>query len=62
MHSTVTKKQTKLHGLSLQANYTDQATATCWRSQCQLLQIEGATWSARHPYGRVLSFLDNYLV
>jgi hypothetical protein len=36
----------KLHGLSPQANYTDRATAACWRSWCQLLWIEGATWSA----------------
>jgi hypothetical protein len=36
----------KLHGLSPRANYTDRATAACWRSDCQLLRIEGATWSA----------------
>jgi hypothetical protein len=36
----------KLHGLSPRANYTDQATAACQRSDCQLLRIEGATWSA----------------
>jgi hypothetical protein len=36
----------KLHGLSPRANYTDRATAACRRSSCQLLQIEGATWSA----------------
>jgi hypothetical protein len=35
----------KLHGLSSRANYTDRETASCWRSDCQLLQIEGATWS-----------------
>jgi hypothetical protein len=40
----VTKK--KLHGLSPRANYTDRATAACRRSNCQLVQIEGATWSA----------------
>jgi hypothetical protein len=41
-----TKKQTnKLHGLSPRANYTDRATAACLRSDCQLLRIEGATWS-----------------
>jgi hypothetical protein len=39
-------KETKLHGLSPRANYTDQATAACRRSDCQLLRIEGATWSA----------------
>jgi hypothetical protein len=36
----------KLHGLSPRANYTDRATAACRRSDCQLLRIEGATWSA----------------
>jgi hypothetical protein len=35
-----------LHGLSPRANYTDQATAACRQSDCQLLQIESATWSA----------------
>jgi hypothetical protein len=39
------KKKTKLRGLGLQANYTDWETADCWQSYCQLLQIEGATWS-----------------
>jgi hypothetical protein len=34
-----------LHGLSPQANYNDRATAACRRSDCQLLRIEGATWS-----------------
>jgi hypothetical protein len=37
----------KLHGLSPRANYTDRATAACRRSDCQLLRIKGATWSAR---------------
>jgi hypothetical protein len=36
----------KLHGLSLQANYTDRATAASRRSDCQLLRVEGVTWSA----------------
>jgi hypothetical protein len=36
----------KLHGLSPRANYTDRTTAACWRSDCQLLRIKGATWSA----------------
>jgi hypothetical protein len=36
----------KLHGLSPQANYTDRATAACRRSDCQLLRIQCATWSA----------------
>jgi hypothetical protein len=39
-------KKTKLHGLSPRANYTDRATAACRGSDCQLLRIEGATWSA----------------
>jgi hypothetical protein len=41
-------KQTKnkLHGLSPRANYTERATAACRRSDCQLLRIKGATWSA----------------
>jgi hypothetical protein len=51
-----TNKQTnKLHGLSPRANYTDHATVACRRSDCQLLQIEGATWSAwriSRPYSR----------
>jgi hypothetical protein len=29
-----TKTKTKLHGLSLRANYTDRATAACRRSDC----------------------------
>jgi hypothetical protein len=40
------KKKTKLHGLSPRANYTHRATAACRRSDCQLLQIDGAIWSA----------------
>jgi hypothetical protein len=36
----------ELHGLSPRANYTDLATAACRRSDCQILRIEGATWSA----------------
>jgi hypothetical protein len=40
------KKKTKHHGLSPRANYTDWVTAACRRSDCQLLRIEGATWSA----------------
>jgi hypothetical protein len=50
-------KTNKLHGLSPQANYTDQATAACRRSDCQLLRIEGAT-CVTDPYGRILGFLD----
>jgi hypothetical protein len=40
------KAKVKLHGLSPRANYTDRATAACRRNDCQLLRIEGATWSA----------------
>jgi hypothetical protein len=36
----------KLHGLSPRANYTDRATAASRRSDCQVMRIEGATWSA----------------
>jgi hypothetical protein len=43
---TAKKLKTKLHGLSPRANYTDRATAVCRRSDCQLLRIEVATWSA----------------
>jgi hypothetical protein len=39
-----TKK--KLRGLSPRANYTDRATAASRISDCQLLRIKGATWSA----------------
>jgi hypothetical protein len=39
-------KKTKLRGVSPRANYTDRVTAACRRSDCQLVQIEGATWSA----------------
>jgi hypothetical protein len=55
--SYVEKKD--LHGLSSRANYTNRVTAACRRSDCQLLRIEGATWSAlTDPYGRILGFLD----
>jgi hypothetical protein len=36
----------KLHGLSPRTNYTNRATAVCRRSNCQLVRIEGAMWSA----------------
>jgi hypothetical protein len=36
----------KIHGLSPRVNYTDRETAACRRSDCQLLRIKGATWSA----------------
>jgi hypothetical protein len=41
----VLEQKKKLHGLSPRANYTDRATAACRRSDCQLVRIEGATWS-----------------
>jgi hypothetical protein len=40
------RSKKKLQGLSPRANYTDRATGACRRSDCQLLRIEGATWSA----------------
>jgi hypothetical protein len=43
---SITKKKKKLNGLSPRANYTDRATGACRRSDCQLLRIKGATWSA----------------
>jgi hypothetical protein len=43
---TLGRHKKNLHGLSPRANYTDRATATSRRSDCQLLRIEGATWSA----------------
>jgi hypothetical protein len=46
LHSLLQNKKNKLHGLSSRANYTDRATAACRRSDCQLLRIEVATWSA----------------
>jgi hypothetical protein len=45
----------KLHGLSPRAYYTDRATAACRRSDCQLLRIEGSTWSAWRIPTAVLS-------
>jgi hypothetical protein len=42
----ITELIKKLHDLSPRANYTDRATAACRRSNCQLLRIKGATWSA----------------
>jgi hypothetical protein len=46
MWSLTKKKKKKLHGLSPRANYTDRLTAASRRSNCQLLRIKGATWSA----------------
>jgi hypothetical protein len=39
--------KTKLRGSSPRANYTDRATAACRRSKCQLMGMEGVSWSAR---------------
>jgi hypothetical protein len=52
LHRTLKKK---LHGLSPRANYPDRATAACRRSDCQLLRIKGATWSAWRIPTAVLS-------
>jgi hypothetical protein len=45
-HWLATILKLKLHGLSPRASYTDRATAACRRSDCQLVRIEDATWSA----------------
>jgi hypothetical protein len=50
------KQTNKLHGLSPWANYTDRATAASRRSNCQLLRIKGATWSAWRVPMAVFSF------
>jgi hypothetical protein len=51
--------QTKLHGLSPRANHTDQVTAACRRSDCQLFADRGChVVSVTDPYGRILPFLD----
>jgi hypothetical protein len=43
---THTHTKRSLCDLSPRANYTDRATVAFQESKCQLLQIEGATWSA----------------
>jgi hypothetical protein len=51
--------ETKLRGLSRRANYADRVTATCRRSYCQHLRIEGLhVVSVSDPYNRILGFLD----
>jgi hypothetical protein len=50
------KKKTEVRGLSTRAKYTDRLTATCRRSKCQLLRIEGATWSVWKIPTAVLTF------
>jgi hypothetical protein len=52
-------QNSKLHGLSPRANYTNRATAAYQRSDCQLLRIEGCyVVSVTDPYCRILGFLD----
>jgi hypothetical protein len=52
--------QTKPHGLSPRANYTDRATAACRRSDCQLFaDRECHVVRVTDPYGRILGFLDS---
>jgi hypothetical protein len=41
-HLIIIKDKNKVSGLSTRANYTDRATATCRRSEFQLLWIEDA--------------------
>jgi hypothetical protein len=49
----------KLHGLSPLANYTDRATASCRRSDCQLFADRRChVVSVTDPYGLILGFLD----
>jgi hypothetical protein len=55
----ILKNLTKLHGLSLRANYTDRATADCRRSDCQLFSDIGChVVNVMDPYGCILGFLD----
>jgi hypothetical protein len=49
----------ELRGFGTRANCSDQLTAACWRSECQLLRIEGVVWSShRIPTVVKLGFLD----
>jgi hypothetical protein len=49
----------KLRGHSPQANYTDRATAACYRSYCQLFADRGCrVVSVTDPHGRIIGFLD----
>jgi hypothetical protein len=44
---------------TLWLNYTDRATATCRRSSCQFMRIEGvACVTVTDPFGRILGILD----
>jgi hypothetical protein len=51
-------RKKKLHGLSSRTKYTDRATASCRRSDCQLLRIEGATWWAWRIPAAVVSIFE----
>jgi hypothetical protein len=52
------KLKTKLRSRSPQANYTDQATASCRRSYYQTLRVEGVAWlTQRIPMADNLGFL-----
>jgi hypothetical protein len=58
---TVTNKNyiKELRGRSLQANYTDWTIASCLRSYCQPLWVDGVAWSAQQISTAVnLGFLD----
>jgi hypothetical protein len=49
------RREKKLHVLSPRANYTDRATASCWRSDCQLLRMKvlrGQRDGSLRPYSR----------
>jgi hypothetical protein len=59
VRSTAASLKTKLYGLSLQANYTDRATAACRRSDCQLFADRRChVVSVTDPYGRIVGFLN----
>jgi hypothetical protein len=44
-----------LRGFSPQANYTNRANTACRPSECQLLRIDGVTWSAQQIPTAVIS-------
>jgi hypothetical protein len=51
--------KTKLVVWCPRVNYTDRATATCRRSDCQLFADRGCHMvSVTDPYGRILGFID----
>jgi hypothetical protein len=49
------QSKNKLRGLRPRANYTDRATASCRRSYCQPLRIEGVSWSVQRIPTAVIS-------